>query len=410
VVVVAIGSSFGDKGHSVAFRIGDSSSEASVWISESSTNVKFARGGLNNYQNILPFVSSVGRQVRADTNVRVSYDFASVSSHNRNLPATGSLMVSFSGINFGSVQPSTSFRIQLTASPSTEWNSDSSVKGMLASGDGSRGILVLSLSMQGMWAASRSVSYDLPTVSSMLFGRIATTGSSNIYVSGHGYSVSQMSQAIRFGHSDVLALNWASDSAIYGKIRQGSGASLTLRISISSQFSIQQINVSYSAPILSSFAGVNGPSSGQFMIDVFGLNFGAIRTSPQAQLGNTGCIFAEWKSDSLARCNDPQGFSRAIGFKLTIDSQSNSQTNVFTFDSPIMNSVSLKNGPTTGNFMIEVFGSKLDLRIQLRKFCSGPADLNKRSPTSANGPRTLRFNPRSGLVSAFPWDSFSVLT
>ena len=146
------------------------------------------------------------------------------------------------------------------------------------------------------------------------------------------------------------------------------------------------------------------------MIDVFGLNFGAIRTSPQAQLGNTGCIFAEWKSDSLARCKVPQGFSRAIGFKLTIDSQSNSQTNVFTFDSPIMNSVSLKNGPTTGNFMIEVFGSKLDLRIQLRKFCSGPADLNKRSPTSANGPRTLRFNPRSGLVSAFPWDSFSVLT
>ena len=224
-----------------------------------------------------------------------------------------------------------------------------------------------------MWAASRSVSYDLPTVSSMLFGRIATTGSSNIYVSGHGYSVSQMSQAIRFGHSDVLALNWASDSAIYGKIRQGSGASLTLRISISSQFSIQQINVSYSAPILSSFAGVNGPSSGQFMIDVFGLNFGAIRTSPQAQLGNTGCIFAEWKSDSLARCKVSQGFSRAIGFKLTIDSQSNSQTNVFTFDSPIMNSVSLKNGPTTGNFMIEVFGSKFGPADTTPKILFGPS-------------------------------------
>ena len=234
-------------------------------------------------------------------------------------------------------------------------------------------MLVLSLSTQGIWAASRSVSYDLPTVSNMQFGRLATTGSSNIYVSGSGYSVAQMSQAIRFGRSDLMAFNWASDSAISGKIRQGSAASLTLRISVSSQVSSQPINVSYSAPILSSFAGVNGPSSGQFMIDVFGLNFGAIGTSPQAQLGNTGCILAEWKSDSLARCKIPQGFSRAIGFKLTIDSQSNSQSNVFTYDSPIMNSVSLKNGPTTGNFLMMVFGSKFGPADTTPKILFGPS-------------------------------------
>ncbi len=77
----------------------------------------------------------------------------------------------------------------------------------------------------------------------MLFGRLATTGSSNIYVSGSGYSVAQMSYAIHFGRSNLLAFNGASDSAISGKIRQGSAASLTLRASVSSQVSSQPINV-----------------------------------------------------------------------------------------------------------------------------------------------------------------------
>lgn len=82
-VLVASGSSFGDKGHSLALRIADFAAESSRWISESSTNVKFAQGGFNAYQSVLPFVASVGRQVRGDANIYVSYDFASVYSLTR---------------------------------------------------------------------------------------------------------------------------------------------------------------------------------------------------------------------------------------------------------------------------------------------------------------------------------------
>jgi hypothetical protein len=139
-------------------------------------------------------------------------------------------------------------------------------------------------------------------------------------VFGRGYSVSQLSQAARFGSSEKSSLSWISDSAIFAKIRQGSGTFLSLRVSVMSQVSIQNIISSYSAPILSSFANVNGPSSGQFMIDVYGLNFGVIQTSPRLQLGSTVCIFAEWVSDSLARCKVPQGFSRAIGLRMILQS------------------------------------------------------------------------------------------
>jgi hypothetical protein len=372
VVSIARGSSFGDKGHSPSFRIAHSAAEASGWISESNIFIKLSKGGFNSYQNSLQVVVSVGQQVSLESNVFASYDVASVSLHTRHFPSSGSFAVALLGNNFGSVEPSTSLRMHLTASQSTVWKSDSSISGLLASGSGFRGNVMLSLSTQKHWSASTSISYDWPSSSSIAFQRLATTGSSNLHVFGRGLSVTESSPALRFGRSGSISFAWFSDSAIRARIRQGSGASLTLRVSVSSQSPYQHINVSYSAPVLSSFAGVNGPSSGQYMIDVFGLNFGTVQSSPQAQLGNTGCIFAEWKSDSLARCKIPQGFSRAIGFKMTIDGQSNSQSNVFTYDSPIMNSLSLKNGPTTGHFLVSVYGSKFGPADTTPKILFGP--------------------------------------
>ena len=245
--VTVSGAHYGTSAYSVGVRVGGSACESEEWASESSVVCRVG-AGVGGTRRV---AVSAGGQWGTLT-AGVSYDAGSVSSVvGDNVASAGSSEVTVSGAHYGTSAYSVGVRVGGSACESEEWASESSVVCRVGAGVG--GTRRVAVSAGGQWGTlTAGVSYDAGSVSSVVGDNVASTGSSEVTVSGAHYGTSAYSVGVRVGGSACESEEWASESSVVCRVGAGVGGTRRVAVSAGGQWGTLTAGVSYDAGSVSS--------------------------------------------------------------------------------------------------------------------------------------------------------------
>jgi hypothetical protein len=307
----------------------------------------------------LPVVASVGAQGGSLTQAW-SYNFPIVSSpffHNSNVPVTGSVIASLSGLSFGlylslGVRLGTSsdsvLFMSISSCLSSIWISDSCLSSKVVSGiaggsSANRFYSVIVSNSGPSSSLSFAFTYDLPFPSSVK--NSPTSGSHHVVLSGSGFGFHSMSPSTCLGVSAAEVSMWISTSIVISKVSRGVSNLLSFRISYSGLRSTRSQAFSYDFPVVTSIRplspSVNGTNSfvgntteGIHTFEIAGSSFGSflfggLGTADLHTLLEFGhepnrnkykCV--PWfVFETVYRCQFDAGIGKGLLFKLSVGNQ-----------------------------------------------------------------------------------------
>jgi hypothetical protein len=156
------------------------------------------------------------------------------------------------------------------------------------------------------------------------------------------------------GSTKLSTSVWKADSAVLVTIPPGGGLSLDVQVTVTDCVAILLGTFSYDIPSISSISPTNGPTSGDTIIFVFGKELG---TPVSGKIGNSQGTSASFLSFTSVRFSSPFGQGIALDIAVTVGSNARATfSNVFSYDSPTVLSISPCNAPTLGGVSVTVSG------------------------------------------------------
>jgi len=261
------GYGFGQFSASLHVRISSTACNSVMWISDSFILCKVGFG----VGKLLSLSVSVSRQVQLLSGL-LSFQAPTASSIFPNsVPSSGFTTVTVSGTSVGFAQVSSGLRVTInsTASASTSWLSDTSVKSMIAQ------VIGPSLSV-GFTVASQSCILDnqfsssAPIISSSAPISHSTVGGSILSLFGKHFGMHPVVSNANLGNTLVIHQYHTSDSCIALEVPAGGGGSVSASLTVSGQSYSFPSSFSYIKPSISSFSPMSSPAVAVGTLTVFG--------------------------------------------------------------------------------------------------------------------------------------------
>jgi len=381
-IITLVGQDFGHTEFSSDDREGFTSSENTLWQSDSSLSSIVAAGAFS----ALPTSVTIGIRLNTLTTV-FSYDLVtpkSVLDAKSNGPVTGAVSLTVIGLNFAHFDYTGRLRLGHTACQTTVWVAESTLTCMESSGLWNTQHFILSLGRLHS-TFSKSFTYDRPSLSAVALVNQLTQTARTLTVFGSGFSERSFSGGLRVGHTATESTKWISETNILSLISAGVKGSLQVVFTsaVASSGTKTQA-ISYNAPIVSSVSPSNTRAMGMMSITIFGSKFGEVDFTPAARVagfgttsehhathlgGGTGCEATVWKSSTSAVCKTPRGLLFPKPLAITVGLSISTTTRLFTFDSPRAVAILYPNGPLFGGVISTILGENfgwLDLSPQTR--------------------------------------------
>eukprot|EP00286_Rhodomonas_abbreviata_P024601 CAMPEP_0181297044 /NCGR_PEP_ID=MMETSP1101-20121128/5026_1 /TAXON_ID=46948 /ORGANISM="Rhodomonas abbreviata, Strain Caron Lab Isolate" /LENGTH=505 /DNA_ID=CAMNT_0023401947 /DNA_START=215 /DNA_END=1732 /DNA_ORIENTATION=+ len=240
VSVTVAGMGLGGMMQSIRRRVGQSSCEASEWVSDSSVRCMSSSG----VRGTLRLGLTVGDQAGSLTEA-LSYGRVEISTVNvLNRMFSSSTPISMRGSSFGLIGLSSKSAIGFTACEASVWESDTAMRCRLVGSF--TGTLKLSLtSGASSGSMTQAMSYDGISVSGVHPQNLASTGSVSVTISGATLGLAQFSPHTRVGPSACETTDWTSATAVRTLVGQGWASSLRLGVTLGERVSTRTDAITY---------------------------------------------------------------------------------------------------------------------------------------------------------------------
>jgi len=364
-----LGRNFGHDNYSPRAAIGGTPCVTTVWQSDSSMLCSVAGGRFGDHAVVV----SLGTTLVGTLTNAISFDRPTIQSVTpQNAAAHGGMTLTVLGMNFGAQQYSQAIKLngcQKCPSPQlvgqAQWTSDSSIVGSVPAA--ARGVgydltveQPASSSGSTIYGILASVfTYDDPAITLVAPRNGPTTGEFQLTVSGSSFYALDILPLVKVGKTSCHSALYISDSSITCTVRDGVGSGNVL-VDLQSNGCTQnqgrcQATASHSFKYdgphpWGIIGGVNSPISGGSTLTVWGKLFGLLDYGEdlQVRIGATACSVSSWMSDSSIRCG---GVSPGVGTRdveIHMAGNSNLVSNHFSYDWPVVTSISQSSSPAAG--------------------------------------------------------------
>ena len=379
------GSGFGAAAVSFILRVVPTSSESTVWRSDTSVaaRVVAASGGWT-------IVAAVTAGVRMGTQSAVgTYDGATLVGGIRfgtpgqplglNVPTTGAATLVITGAGLGRADSTARGAMGRTTGETTLWTSDTAASCQAAGGRaGGSQSAIFSVATAAMGTATAAMTYGDVWLSSVLPANSPAAVWSGISVAflrlvGAGVSAAGASPMARNGGTALEATIWISDSAAAVRPSSGVGRSVRAALTAMTGNGIMSATsaTSFDGPRVSSAkAAPNGAALGRTQLVLVGAGFSAIAITPAVRIGGcdggvggtgvcggTACESTQWASNSALLCQTARGLLGGRPAAATVGVQTGTSTQVFSFNLHAITALVYPNGPPSGAAPMALLGS-----------------------------------------------------
>ena len=347
------GGHFGKSGYSPSASLGQNgtnhgatSCETSDWKSDSCVLCRTPSGVAQE----AGIVFTLGMQVGTGT-LFFTYDAPRVTSASSNGAASGGLVYSFSGLNFGGADYTDSGRTGGTASEKTGWLAETSMSIKSASGVCHNRTIVITVaggSSEGVSTCQYGTgtalfSYDSPSTLGVgqpgrSLGRWGhsngpASGGHTTTIRGANFGNQDFSPHVRIGGSAVTISRWDSNTAITIKTGSGCG-SVGVVVTVCNLAGSTTRMYMYDGPSISALQLSNSPTTGQTSsLTITGGGFGTHDTSLKTRVGDSAAEASRWISETSLQALTPAGLCSAA-LTVSVCIQDSNYTRAFSYDAP----------------------------------------------------------------------------
>jgi large repetitive protein len=292
----------------------------------------------------VPLRVSVGGQLSAATSL--SYDppvLTGISPANG--PSAGGTRLTLTGTNFG-LSPSVSIggRAASLAAPATH----TSLEVDLPAGEGTNQPVLVTV--DGRSSGALEFDYDPPVIQNVVASSFPTAGGSTVTLTGLNFG---LDPSVKVNGIDAtIVAGSASHESVSFLLPAGQGTDISVVLRAAGSNSAPVL-ISYDAPIIQQFSAASAPTAGGITITIHGLNFG---TSRIAQVGGNTISLQPASTHTQLVGLLPAGQGTNLPLRVIVGGRiSNSLS--FSYDAPLLTSVSPATGATAGGSLITLTGS-----------------------------------------------------
>jgi hypothetical protein len=351
------GNNFAVMPQTPASSFGQSSSEASVWVSDSSVLAR-ASAGIFATLNAIMTISSI----RSTITEIVSYHIPLVKAHAYNTRTTMSVeMFALIGNDICPSDHSVTAGVQYTAGEASVWFSHTTVNCLLAPGLGLTRKLSLTAGIL-TGTISETFSFETPLVSSTRRGNSATYGSFNdganvITAFGSQLGAGDASPKIMMGFSNAEMTLWIAATALWCQVSGSLTASLQIRLTVGNRLSGTSSEMhSYDSSHIDSTQTANLNTMGGLQATILGSDFSLTLATGASGVGNSPCEASDWMSLTSIQCKTARGSANSHHIVVTTGLQVGSFSKPISYERLIVKSVTSQNVRYTGNVTMSITG------------------------------------------------------
>ena len=396
--ITVMGSGLAVHGHSESVRVGLTSSEATIWRSESSVASKTPEGRGRTWRVML----TIGSEMMSLSEA-LSYGNPLVTrTMVSNAMPSGQRVLLIIGDSFSERDASMRGQIGTTSCPASLWVSETSLLCTVAEGRLATQAAAVTLGIK-FSAGSETVSYDLPSISWARASNLAPVQGRGVRVRGSGMGKSGLSGASRHGSTACESTVWLSDTMLLSlPPAHTMSRSVHVAISIytlvgshSSAFTYDGFE--FADEFLQRIVRKNNAPSAAFRASasIHGVALNLLGATASVRIGSTGCQATLWASDSVLSCAFALSAHGSKPVVVTAGHVIGSMSSVFSLDVGELRSCS--NAGPRGRFAVRGDGfTKLDASPACRvghsqgEMTRWISETSLQSNTLSGGVRTLR--------------------
>jgi len=287
---------------------------------------------------------------------RFSYDKAKViDAAPTNGPASGLVLSTTSGVNFGVNDKTGAMRVGFTATRATMWTSDSTMSLLNADGVYQDQQIVVTLALAENTRLS-SFSYDTHTPWRLVPTNSRSGGGTTMTIEGQDFGLTDTSPHVRMGGTTCMATAWLSDSTTLCKIPANTESGVTMTITNIGVLKQLPNSFTYDTPRITDYLPNNIPMEGGSRVVINGFNFGGSEYDFRAaQFGDTSCLDTIWYSDTSISCVAQRGYAQNLNAVITVARVVNKKLG-FSYNMPEITAMEASNGPASGSSEILIYG------------------------------------------------------
>ncbi len=279
-----------------------------------------------------------------------AYNGPSITSITPNVgPTAGGTLITISG---SSLDNSGTVTVDGNACTSPTWTHTSIICTIPAGQGVNRNIVITTAGSQT--ASSTAFSYAAPSVTGIAPSLGLTAGGTSIVLTGSNFGVSGPTVTVDGLNCPVTA---SSSTSVTCTAPGGVGLGKLVQLTVGGQAS-NTVFFGYNAPTLTSITPNTGPTGGGFLATVVGTNFGP---SPVINIGGSACTYgagAVNAAQTQVVCTVPGGSGTGRAVQANVASQL-SNTLTFSYDGPVITSVTPTEASTLGGTPVTIVGSSL---------------------------------------------------
>jgi hypothetical protein len=251
--------------------------------------------------------------------------------------------------------------------------SDSAIHCNLSAGSGHSKAVSVEINLNSpvsdqFFSAPSIFAYQRPSILGFSPTNFDTLANSTLILTGMNFGTDKLKTTVLVGPTKCPVISVSDHHTIECSVGDGTGIGHNIVVEIdglnSSPLDSSSIHpsINFNPPVLTSTKPVNGPTSGSFLLTIFGKNFGTVSSvigvsflpnnaQPKLAISLTSI------SHTSIRCVVPAHVGSNTELRVIVADQSGVLGRVFSYDAPIIDSVGAHNErPTSGGFIITIFG------------------------------------------------------
>jgi len=276
---------------------------------------------------------------------------------NGNAPLTGQTSITVTGTNFGNYDFSLSTTVGSTACGTTSWIASTSFACLYGSTGVGIATTVYVAVASVMGCRTGAFSFDAPVTTSVMVYNSAATGTLSVTLLGMNFYTLDATPTVALGVSVALTTSWTTGTSVLVRASAGTGATVDAYVTNVALLGTGAALFSYDAPSITNYAGYNGATTGGWILTVLGANFAPRDLSVTVGVGKSVCRSTTWSSVTAILCNQPAGYTSNHKLVASVSGSDGTLVGIFTYDAPIITSLSHTNMPSTTGASITIYGT-----------------------------------------------------
>ncbi len=314
----------------------------SSWTSWSSSNIVFSLPpgqGMN-----LPVSVITGGQ--SASNLFISYDPPAISSVTpAHGPTAGGTMVTLIGSNFGTTSATLMVTLGGNSCSNVSWT-QTNISCATPPGNGTQ---LFQVGVNNESSTSRiAFNYDPPVIASVNPLSGPTAGGTPMTITGSNFYPGDVLVTVGAASCTNILI---SATQIVCSVPQGYGVGKPIQVTVAGQTTTTANAFSYFPPTITAVVPNHGPTAGGYTVNVVGSNL-----SPQSvsvMLNNSICSVGQGSATfTNVHVTIPAGTGVNLPVSVTVGGQASATTIPFSYDPPVITSVTPSNGLVVGGDMI----------------------------------------------------------